>query len=62
MILNSKFEAANVEYKYLICTKDLKKIVWETGDNRKVDLSAFYENSTEEYELLIEDAGFNERK
>jgi len=27
-----------------------------------VDLSAFYEKSNDEYELLIEDPGFNERK
>ena len=27
-----------------------------------MDLSAFYEKSNDEYELLIEDPGFNERK
>ena len=42
LVVNSKFEAANVEYKYVICSQDLKKTTWESGDNRKLDLSPFY--------------------
>jgi hypothetical protein len=42
LVVNSIFEASNVEYKYVICSMDLKKMTWESGDNRKLDLSAFY--------------------
>jgi hypothetical protein len=39
VLINSKFEAANVEYKYVICSLDLKRTSWEVGENRKLDLS-----------------------
>ena len=61
LVINSKFEAANLEYKYLILARD-KAAIWEHGENRKLDLSGFYEKSSDKYELLIEDPGFNERK
>ena len=58
MVLNSKFEAANLEYKYLILSQGSKITKWESGDNRKLDLSAFYEKSNDDFELLIEVKNF----
>lgn len=34
-------------------------MTWENGENRKIDLSQFYDKNQNDYELLIEDPGFN---
>jgi|TARA_B110000285_G_C14494878_1_gene325537 hypothetical protein len=34
-------------------------VTWESGGNRNLDLSNFYDKNSPDYELLIEDPGFN---
>ena len=43
VIFGSKDECQAVEYKYIKVDDKGGQTVWEEGDNRKVDLSSFYD-------------------
>lgn len=62
-IVLTKMDSAKIEYKYINCQvdhfKQKQKVTWENGDNRRLDLSKFYDKNSPDYELLIEDPGFD---
>ena len=47
---------AKIEYKYFISSEDLDEAQWEDGENRKLDLSSFFETGEV---VVVEDQGFN---
>ena len=66
-----KFDAANLEYKYIKCDvvgDQISKIEWEKGENRKLDLIGYFTEFMQkqhqfasDYCINIEDAGFNDK-
>ena len=66
-LIVSPQESPKFEYKYLNCLVDTsstkKRISWEFGENRVVNLTKFLESykSDKKLELVVEDPGFNEK-
>ena len=55
LTLDSKKDAAKVEYKYFIHDKKSSKLNWEKGINRCVDLSSYFDNGKA---VVVEDMFF----
>ena len=49
-------EDPNIEYKYFISSEDLDSLTWEDGENRKLNLSQFFDSGDT---IVVEDQGFN---
>lgn len=54
----SKEELAKIEYKYVVGGRNSKRPIWEKGDNRKVDLSEYYDKGKV---IVVEDRSFNNK-
>lgn len=47
IIINSKYEASNLEYKYIKIKNKGAGIDWESGNNRKLNLSYYFDQVLE---------------
>lgn len=63
-MIHSRLEAANLEYKYVkVTTKSADQVEWESGDNRKLNLSMYFDQFSYQNDgsfLVIEDKAFNQ--
>ena len=63
IMINSKAESQSLEYKYIIMDdKTRTNPRWEGGDNRKVDLSSYFDQATSggDKVVVLEDGNFDE--
>lgn len=59
----SKEECRNLEYKYIMVDDKGGSVVWESGDNHKVDLSKMIDKyQGPENVVVVEDDAFNSKR
>ena len=61
MVVNSIAEAKKIEYKYIVKNpKEADQATWEDGNNRTLDLSAFFDQfKGKDNVVVVEDEAFN---
>lgn len=62
-MIHSRHEAANLEYKYVKVTSKPESVEWESGDNRKLNLSIYFDQFIYPQDgsyLIVEDKAFNQ--